>query len=606
MRLLFQFVVCFLISVPVFCQEMSLEPFASGFNLPVDITHAGDDRLFITEKAGTISILRANGTKETVPFLDIRTRVNAAANERGLLGLCFHPDYKTNGYFYVHYTNSSGHSTISRFSVTQNPDIADPASEKIIIVVNQPFNNHNAGDLEFGPDGYLYIGMGDGGSGGDPGNRSQNPKNLLGKMLRLDVNTDLPYLIPEDNPWANNVDTLPEIWAFGLRNPWRFSFDRQTGDLWIGDVGQNKWEEINFVPKGTPAVNYGWRCYEGPDPFNTQDCKDISFYTPPVFSYRNPSVGCSVTGGYVYRGTMASRYQGQYILADYCSGRFWSVKQADSIFTGTEIGRFTANQYVTFGEDRLGNLYVGAIQSGRIFRFVDPKCLYMEANDFLTTTPVSCHNVCDGSFSFDENNAVLTYFWSGQGQNILPDSLCPGTYQVTVTDTIGCFKTLEFSIDSVAALEIEIFIADNFFEVFANQPATYQWYKDGAPVEGAVDSTFSASGAGAYYVIVTNEKGCTVQSMTIVVDVSGINDKTESDVICRQYAYGGEVFLSFSKDLETEINLFDIDGKLLSAGVFDFEKSVARKVFSTDRYPAYYILTYEINGQKHSKKIFVR
>jgi hypothetical protein len=188
----------------------------------------------------------------------------------------------------------------------------------------------------------------------------------------------------------------------------------------------------------------------------------------------------------------------------------------------------------------------------------------------------------------------------------MPDSLCPGTYQVTVNDTIGCYKTLEFTIDSVAALEIEVSIAGNSFGAFANQPATYQWYKDGAPVEGAVDSNFSASGAGEYYVIATNEKGCTVQSNTIIVEISSLKDETDVPVICKQYSYHGEIFLSFSKNLNTTVSLFDIDGKLLAENSFYFEKSANQKVFTTDRYPAYYILTYEVNGQKHSKKIFVR
>ncbi|MCB0551885.1 MAG: PQQ-dependent sugar dehydrogenase, partial [Phaeodactylibacter sp.] len=217
--------------------SLQLEVFASGFSLPVDIAHAGDGRLFIVEKAGRIRIIDSDGSILPQPFLDIDARVNSLASERGLLGLAFHPDYTDNGYFFVNYTNNSGDTRISRFSVSAgNANQADPNSERILLEVDQPFNNHNAGDLNFGPDGYLYIGLGDGGSADDPGNRAQNRQNLLGKMLRIDVDNGDPYSIPEDNPFAFDDFTLDEIWAIGLRNPWRFSFDRLTGALWIADV----------------------------------------------------------------------------------------------------------------------------------------------------------------------------------------------------------------------------------------------------------------------------------------------------------------------------------------------------------------------------------
>jgi hypothetical protein len=357
------------------CQGIDLILTGKGFVKPVDISSTyinGDSRLFITEKDGRIQILQSDGKINGEPFLDIKTKINASANERGLLGLCFHPDYKTNGYFFVNYTNLSGHSTIARYKVRAgNPDLADASSEKIIIVVNQPFNNHNAGDLVFGPDGYLYIGMGDGGSGGDPGNRAQNPRNLLGKMLRLDVNTDSgPYLIPNDNPYKNSQDTLPEIWAMGLRNPWRYSIDETKKELWIADVGQDEWEEINVVPVGAPKLNYGWRCLEGLANFNTSGCNLNTSFTKPVFVYRNVfETGCSVTGGFVYRGSENKSLEGKYIYTDFCTGKIWALYQTNN---GTWINDLLLDgvdmEYVSFGEDHKKELYLASLASGEIHR----------------------------------------------------------------------------------------------------------------------------------------------------------------------------------------------------------------------------------------------
>lgn len=535
----FLLVVCLFLMKGMFAQEIELVEFAKGFSLPVDISHAGDERLFITEKAGLIRILFPDGSKASMPFLDIKNRVNSAANERGLLGLCFHPDYKENGYFFVHYTNSAGHSTISRFSVTNDMNLGDPDSEKIILVVNQPFNNHNAGDLEFGPDGFLYIGFGDGGSGGDPGNRSQNPQLLLGKMLRLDINTAEPYLIPADNPWAGNQDTLPEIWAFGLRNPWRFSFDRLTGDLWIGDVGQNKWEEINFTTKGSGGLNYGWRCYEGNEVFNGSGCKDISFYTPPVFAYRNPTLGCSVTGGFVYRGPEASRYVGQYIFADYCSGRFWSVQNnGPDGFEGVEIARFSANQFVTFGENISGSLFVAGIGNGTIYKVGDPKCTYLDELDFIDVGLPTCHDSCDASIFAQGPPSLSTYEWSNGSSIPILENLCPGPYFLTVTDSIGCRKTYEITIDSVMPLSVEITLEGDVLKAIANDDIQfYQWFKNGILIPDATKDTLMSRGNGLYHVGVTNDSGCEdISEEIMVLNCTYLEDETTitiTPVTCR-------------------------------------------------------------------------
>lgn len=402
-------------------QILELIPYSAGFIKPVDISNSGvkgDSRLFITEKDGLIKIIQSDGSKLQTPFLDIDSRVNSAANERGLLGLCFDPNYSSNGYFYVHYTNNNGHSTISRFSVSQtDPNVANLNSEKILLVVNQPFNNHNAGDLDFGPDGYLYIGMGDGGSGGDPGNRSQNPKTLLGKMLRIDVRTETaPYLIPSDNPYVNNTDTLPEIWAIGLRNPWRFSFDTFSNEIWIADVGQDKWEEVNVAPVSAAGLNYGWKCYEGFDVFNLNLCNANNQFHFPISSYPNSfDIGCSVTGGYVYRGTQNANLYGKYIFTDFCTGIMWGLYRNEmGQWQKDVLGDFDNMEFATFGVDIDGELYVAGLANGTVFKIKSQPSNSMDEvkNNMqlkFNITPNPAQNFIDIHF---ENDIFLNAEWS--------------------------------------------------------------------------------------------------------------------------------------------------------------------------------------------------
>ncbi len=356
-------------------QSLILTEMADGYSKPVDICNTGipdDLRLFIVEKDGRIKILNADGTKLALPFLDIDARVNSLATERGLLGMAFHPEYKTNGYFFVSYINAAGHTTIARFRRSaENPNVAEPTSEKTILIVTQPFNNHNAGDLAFGPDGYLYIPLGDGGNAGDPGNRSQNPKEFLGKLLRIDINTETqPYKVPEDNPYAGRADTLPEIWALGLRNPWRFSYDAVDKNWWIADVGQDKWEEINLLPGSVKKANFGWRCYEGLERFQFSGCNDARNYYKPVHVYDNRfDVGCSITGGYVYRGSKYPFMQGQYVYADYCTGKFWSLsRQAGDIWSSKELADLDNQEFSSFGTDSNQELYACGYGSGNIYK----------------------------------------------------------------------------------------------------------------------------------------------------------------------------------------------------------------------------------------------
>jgi glucose/arabinose dehydrogenase len=364
--------ICFFVTHHVSGQGANtLIPFASGLSKIVGITNAGDNRLFVVGQRGTINIVSSDGIVSSQPFLDISDRV-VYGSEQGLLGVAFHPQYKTNGYFFVNYIGKGDSTHISRFkSNPGNQNLADSQTELKLMTIAQPFSNHNGGDLCFGPDGYLYIGLGDGGSGGDPGNRAQNPKQFLGKMLRIDVDNGNPYSIPVSNPYYSSTTVLPEIWAVGLRNPWRFSFDRLTGDLWIADVGQNAVEEVNFQPADSKGgENYGWRCYEGNQAYNSSGCVPNTVFTFPAYAYPQDEE-CSVTGGYVYRGSASSPFYGKYFFTDYCSDRIWTLHKVGDIWIKEDFGRFAGNNFTTFGEDASGQLYIAGMYSGKIFRIND-------------------------------------------------------------------------------------------------------------------------------------------------------------------------------------------------------------------------------------------
>ena len=339
---------------------------ASGLTKPVGLTNAGDGskRVFVIEQSGIIRIIQ-DGVLVPDPFLDIRSRTGSDGSEQGLLGLAFHPNYAQNGYFYVNYTDLNGDTIIARFQVSpDNPNLADPNSEYQLLQINQPYANHNGGEVAFGPDGYLYLGLGDGGSAGDPQGNGQSLATLLGKILRVDVDQAEPYTIPSDNPFANGGGQ-PEIWAYGLRNPWRFSFDRQTGNLYIADVGQNAWEEINFLPSGSMGgTNFGWNFFEGSHPYQGIPQAGASF-APPIAEYAHDQ-GCSVTGGYVYRGSLLPELQGIYFYGDYCTGTVWGLRQSEAgQWQSMELFKNTG-RISSFGEDEAGELYL-VDHSGNIF-----------------------------------------------------------------------------------------------------------------------------------------------------------------------------------------------------------------------------------------------
>ena len=384
-------------ALPLIWPQIEFAMVETGLDQPVHITHANDgsERIFIVERAGFIRILR-DGTVLPTPFLDISSIVREAGSEEGLLSVAFPPDYDVKGYFYVYFTDdrqgNRGNNLLARFHVTGDPDVADPLSEELILNFDHPtFSNHNGGQIAFGPDGYLYIGTGDGGGSGDPFDNAQDPGSLLGKLLRIDVEFQgpvsapppngpfilylpiilqpqtAPYGIPSDNPFVGMAGYREEIWALGLRNPWRFSFDRSNGDLYIADVGQSAREELDYQPASSGGgENYGWSCKEGTLDFNPTPVCDGLTLIDPIFEYDH-SLGCSVTGGHIYRGPANSGMQGIYFMGDFCSGRIWGVQPDDSSWASSLLVN-SPYSISTFGEDEAGNLYLADYASGTIYQ----------------------------------------------------------------------------------------------------------------------------------------------------------------------------------------------------------------------------------------------
>ena len=350
----------------------TLETVADGFHRPIYATHAGDGsgRLFVLEQSGKVWILR-DGARMPVPFLDVSQLISPSAlrpgfTEQGLLGIAFHPDHASSGRFFIYYTDRGGDTAVARYQVMPGqPDLADPDSGQIIFQLPQPYGNHNGGHIDFGPDGYLYVALGDGGAANDPLGAGQNRRLLLGTILRLDVDSALPYAIPADNPFVGDAAARDEIWAYGLRNVWRFSFDRESGDLYMADVGQNQWEELNFQRADSRGgENYGWNVYEANTIFAGGTAPN---HVPPFYAY-NHSLGCSVTGGYIYRGAAIPDLQAVYLFGDYCTGRIWGSWR-DSSLTWQTIELMKADFAISsFGEDEAGEVYA-LDYAGAVYRF---------------------------------------------------------------------------------------------------------------------------------------------------------------------------------------------------------------------------------------------
>ncbi|MBL7775686.1 MAG: PQQ-dependent sugar dehydrogenase [Saprospiraceae bacterium] len=536
----------FLLALPLvlFAQpKIELQAYTTGFTRPVDIVHCGDSRLFVVEQAGRIWVLDSLGVRLPGPFLDIVSRVRSTNSEQGLLGLAFPPDYAQTGYFYVNYTRQTdGATRVSRFSVNPgNPNLAEPDSEFILLTQSQPYTNHNAGCLKFSPvDGYLYIAVGDGGSGGDPQNYGQTKNTWLGKILRIDVRSTPPqgqnYVVPPDNPFVNNAAYLPEIWSLGWRNPWRFSFDRLNGAMWVGDVGQSTREEIDFEPAGKGGLNYGWRCYEGNFTYNTSGCQPQSAYVGPVFDFDNNSLGCSVTGGFIYRGSKYSDLYGVYLCTDYCSGRWWGIRQLnDSTFTNIQLADLANNQYSSLGEDRDGELYVAALSQGTIYKITE-KCSSFQLSG--TVTNATCHGTLDGSIRLQLTGGQTPYTinWNTGQTDTTIIYLDPGAYIAQAQDAQGCIRrdTFEVAANSAvptpsisvpswtAPLPDPVLLcpgSDTVLLQAAEAPPgmAYQWYRDGAAINNATQQQYAARIAGDYRVKYTGTPCSSALSEVVVV-----------------------------------------------------------------------------------------
>ena len=357
--------------------HIRLDKAVGGLDHPTFLTHAGDGsgRMWIVEKAGVIRVT-TSGQSAAPPaapatYLDIHARVGSDSSEQGLLGLAFHPKFKANGRFFVDYTDRSGNTVVSEFHDPLDGSPVDAAAERVLLRVDQPAANHNGGMVVFGQDGYLYIGLGDGGGAGDRYGNGQNPRALLAKLLRVDVDRGEPYAIPPDNPFAKDEQFRPETWAYGLRNPWRFSFDRLTGDLYIGDVGQNTYEEVDFqLAASHGGQNYGWPIVEGNHCFARDAGCDAAGHTVrPIIEYaHSDGNSCSITGGYVYRGTREAGLAGAYFYGDYCSGRIWAAARAAGNAWQTGLAAQTKLSISSFGEDEAGELYVLDYGGGAAYR----------------------------------------------------------------------------------------------------------------------------------------------------------------------------------------------------------------------------------------------
>ncbi len=509
---LFSSLLLFVFSITTHAQLIQLTELKSGFEDPVEITHTTNRNLYIVEKPGLVKFIDLdNIDQDPQIFLDIQERVNDEKSEQGLLGICFHPNFEMNGLFYVNYIDHDSNTVIAQFETDFN-SLGIPDSEKEILTVSQPFRNHNGGSIKFGPDGFLYFALGDGGAGGDPLSLSQNPQSLLGKIIRIDVDNGEPYIIPEDNPFAEDDFFLDEIWALGLRNPWKFSFDKLTGDLWIGDVGQSAYEEVNFsYADSKGGENYGWSCYEGNDTFspNGPNCSSAQNLVFPVYTYETSffEIGCSVTGGYVYRGEEFPALYGKYIFGDFCTGQFWyTIRDQNGNFHTQFDVRLGDFRISSFGEDNVGEMYVANYEDGTIYKIgtncaIDIDAVVTEANCFIDQDGIIDLNITNSddyliTWTSGEEGPTLNYSEEGEYCATIVDSVntcslqfCVETSSVNIPDFASSlnFPDLSFCNGENVLLGFEF-----------DLPAI--WYFNGEPIQLENPSVVKIENEGTYSV----------------------------------------------------------------------------------------------------------
>lgn len=503
--------------------RVKLDTFATGVTRAVVITNDRySPHLYVVSQNGRIFVYDSLGTRLDT-FLDITDRV-LLSGEQGLLGLSFHPNYNSNGYFYVNYTKKTdGATRISRFKVSSNPNRALSDSEVVILTYAQPFTNHNGGDIHFGPDGFLYISSGDGGSGGDPNNNGQNKNTYLGKLLRINVNSGSPYAIPPTNPFVGQPSVKEEIWSNGLRNPWRFSFDRLNGNMWIADVGQNAKEELNFQKASNPGGgNYGWRCYEADQGYNTSGCGPASSYIAPIYAYgHNSNGGFAIIGGYVYRGAKYPEMFGYYVFTDYTTGNFWITKNTgDTAFSTTRTQKIVSG-ISAFGEDRNGELFLTNVDNGLVYKLREV-CSGFTAGISSSLNP--CFPQQNGSItlSIAGANGTPSIVWSnGDSATTTISSLNAGNYVVTIRDAAGCVRQ-DSTVLSVDTLARPIITQNsNILSTTAGFSA-YRWFLNLVEMPGRTSDTLQVSASGNYRVEVTDAQGCQSTSNNFGYVASGL------------------------------------------------------------------------------------
>lgn len=453
-------------------QKLAAIPYTSGIAYPIDLKHCGDDRLFVAERAGRIRVINPDGTLRNVPFLDITSKISSNNSEEGFLSIAFSPDFKSSGKFYVDYTSTiAGQltSVLDEFKVSaSDSNVADLSSELRILTQQQPFSNHNGGNLMFGKDGYLYVNLGDGGSGGDPYGNGQNKKTFLAKILRIDVSnssSSQPYIVPSTNPFYNDTTTgiKKEIWAYGVRNPWKSSIDRLTGDLWIADVGQNAVEEIDYQPvNAAGGRNYGWNITEGNSCYSPATGCNKTGITLPIYDYPHP-LGNSITGGYIYRSAQSKSLFGTYLFADFVAKWIDGIKQSGGVLSGTVTHLITAAQSggnpISFGEDRYGDQYIIYNVNGTLYKLEDTSYLRRPKAYFIPMDKGA------GSFLFEGlQGKNLTYQWLKDNVAIAgatsPDYTTSdvASYTLEVTNTLG-FKDTSDAFLLGSSLNLILFTA---------------------------------------------------------------------------------------------------------------------------------------------------